>query len=248
MIQFLLFLCRKTYARIKLFTLIELLIVITIMVILTSLLLPALSRAKDAGRRMVCSNNLKNQWVACGMYVNDYDGYLPYSVLIRDPVRYAWQHQLAPYCTKFTSWQEAWAATKTTETEEQIQAFKIFICPSNKYKTFVSLNSGLWIYPGNYVVNADIFKLRITGFLEDHKKLNSIKKISDNGVVWDGANPSYHAAEANSINNIDKTKYNNTVNCLHSGKANTLFTDGHVACCGMNPLLPIATKGYEISD
>ncbi|MEO5802581.1 MAG: type II secretion system protein [Verrucomicrobiota bacterium] len=53
------------------FTLVELLVVVTIISILASLLLPALSHAKERGRRAVCLSNLSQILKACTMYAMD---------------------------------------------------------------------------------------------------------------------------------------------------------------------------------
>ena len=71
------------------FTLIELLVVIAIIGILAAMLLPSLARAKEAGKRISCVNNLSQLSKAAVMYAGDnQDTYPPRSNSDRWPHRF----------------------------------------------------------------------------------------------------------------------------------------------------------------
>src|ERR1051325_4391810 len=81
------------------FTLIELLVVVAIISILAAMLLPALNKAKENGRRAVCMSNLKQLGVAIRLYADDNGDRTP-------PFRESnlgekfWMHFIGPYRNK----------------------------------------------------------------------------------------------------------------------------------------------------
>jgi len=66
--------------RIKGFTLVELLVVMAVIAILAGMLVPALGKAREQGRRTSCMNNLKQIGLAVAIYRLDYNEAFPSSL------------------------------------------------------------------------------------------------------------------------------------------------------------------------
>jgi prepilin-type N-terminal cleavage/methylation domain-containing protein len=105
----------------KAFTLIELLVVIAIIAILSSILLPALAKAKEKGRRISCISNVKQIATAMMMYVSDFSGKYP----PRFPDPAAGPSYSCKPCrtTNWTQYVSAYLATSTNVTGSSSSPF-----------------------------------------------------------------------------------------------------------------------------
>ena len=86
------------------FTLIELLVVVSIIALLVSILLPALSKAREQAKAVVCLSRMKSVALGVALYTHDYDDFLPPAVQPQDeedpPVPYKawwWKHLIGEY-------------------------------------------------------------------------------------------------------------------------------------------------------
>jgi prepilin-type N-terminal cleavage/methylation domain-containing protein len=79
------------------FTLIELLVVIAVIAILASMLLPALAKAKESGKRISCVNNLRQLGLSVQMYADDHEGLHPIHTV--DGFGGSWPTSLRDYYT-----------------------------------------------------------------------------------------------------------------------------------------------------
>ncbi len=110
------------------FTLIELLVVIAIIAILVALLLPALSIAKERGRRTGCLNSLRQLGLALQLYGGDSNDKLPQG--IRDD---GYSHTI-------------WISTNTFNAIKQYSATNMSTCPS------LAGTFQYYLYPHGWVI------------------------------------------------------------------------------------------------
>jgi prepilin-type N-terminal cleavage/methylation domain-containing protein/prepilin-type processing-associated H-X9-DG protein len=111
------------------FTLIELLVVIAIIAILAAILFPVFAQARGKARALSCLSNMRNIGTAVQMYMQDYDGTLPF-----DGTAYGWM--VLPYIKGGGGGASPYTDPFATSTPPANDA--IFSCPDRPLATLGS--------------------------------------------------------------------------------------------------------------
>ena len=216
------------------FTLIELLVVISIIALLISILMPALSKAREQARSVACMSNQRQIGLAMLYYAEDWDDYIPRGTASLTDV--IWFQALMPYLGQVA------IESGGVEDYRHIEIYRCPSYPSDK-KTVICYVINDW-YDGSGGANYPTKLSRFRGgaseiiYLADSEDGDWRPEVTDenSGLIasFDIFLPSHMPC---SIIEDDDFYGRRVAFDRHNGGSNSLFLDGHVEWVDSNIVL-----------
>lgn len=210
------------------FTLIELLIVVSILALLVSILLPALSHAREITRAAICMSNLRHWGVGLNCYMAEYNGYIPHRGQGIQKVTQIdrtgdWFNALPRYVNEKPYSTLYYAGCKPAPGDKSM-----FICPSAEFPA--GWNPADNFFP--YAMNIYLSPWNTGALTNPYEIQHNIRRIRwPNQLVFmaDAYGPCSSTLPVPvpaPVSPTDTHRY--AVIVRHSGRANLVFVDGHV--------------------
>ena len=207
------------------FTLIELLVVIAIIAILAGMLLPALNSAREKGRAISCTSNIKQVLLDFQMYAGDNQDMFP----LRGDGSKSWSQLI--YGDEYMN-KNQWRAKPYTYCPSNIRPpFQVSPAQSNHYNTY---GVKQWTWSNSYEE-----KYAQTTSPYDHSeplyrvlRTNKVKKPSEYFHLAD-SNRSDEANKGQNFYYLDHMNPILGIGLMHQNRTNLGFVDGHAGADGI---------------